>query len=195
MVRRSFSSSNSVFTRRSLYISLVRSQMSYCSQLWRPLLIKDIKKLESVQRRATKYILGREHSGLNYKERLIRLNLLPLMCYYELSDIMFLVNSLKNQTDRFNVLRYVKLQDLNTRSSDRITLKHVRCVSNLQQHFYFNRITHLWNKMPPIDISLSLKTIKTKLCKVMWLNFSNNFSGDNVCSFHFICPCFRCHIK
>ena len=79
--------------------------MSYCSQLWRPLLIKDIKKLESVQRRATKYIIGREHSGLNYKERLIRLNLLPLMCYYELSDIMFLVNSLKNQTDRFNVLR------------------------------------------------------------------------------------------
>ncbi len=76
MVRRSFSSSNSVVTRRSLYIALIRSQMSYCSQLWRPLLIKDI---ESVQRRATRFIIGNEISGLNYRERLIYLNLLPLM--------------------------------------------------------------------------------------------------------------------
>ena len=195
LIRRSFSSSNSVVTRRSLYISLVRSQMSYCSQLWRPFLIKDIKKLESVQRRATKFIIGSEQKGLNYKERLIHLNLLPLMCYYELSDIMFLVNSLKNRTIRFDVLRFVKIQDLNTRSSDRITLKHVRCESNWQQHFYFNRITHLWNKMPAVDLSLSVKTIRTKIYKVMWLNFINNFSGDNVCSFHFVCPCSRCHIK
>ena len=79
LVRRSFSSSNSVVTRRSLYISLVRSQKSYCSQFWRPLLIKDIKKLESVQRRATKTI-GSEQKGINYKERLIHLNLLPLIC-------------------------------------------------------------------------------------------------------------------
>lgn len=195
LLRRSFSSSNSVATRRKFYISLVRSQMSYCSQLWRPSLIKDIKKLESVQRRATKFIIGHEYSGLNYKERLTHLNLMPLMCYYELADIMFLVNSLKNQTERFNVLQFVKLQDLNTQSSDRVTLKHVRCVSNFQEHFYFNRITHLWNKMPAIDLSLSAQTIKTKLYKIMWSNFIDNFSGDNVCSFHFVCPCARCHVK
>lgn len=195
MVRRSFSSSNSVVTRRSLYIALVRSQMSYCSQLWRPLLIKDIKKLESVQRRATKFIIGSEISGLNYRERLIHLNLLPLMCYYELLDITFLVNSLKNKTERFNVLQFVQIQDLNTRSSDRVTLKHIRCESNLQEHFYFNRVARLWNKMPAIDLSLSVNTIRTKLYKVMWSSFINNFSGDNACSFHFKCPCSRCHIR
>ncbi len=46
-------------------------------------------------------------------------------------------------------------------------------------HFYFNRITKLWNKIPEIDLS---QTAKTKLYKVMWANFINNFSGDNVCS-------------
>ncbi len=56
------------------------------------------------------------------------------MCYYELSDIMFLVNSLKNQqNDLMFYDNYVKLQDLNTRSSARNNIeKHVLCVSNLQ---------------------------------------------------------------
>ncbi len=65
------------------------------------------------------------------------------MYYYELSDITFLVNFLKNKGK-------IKIQDLNTISSD---LKHVRCESNLQEHFYFNRITKLWNKMPEIELN------------------------------------------
>ena len=45
---------------KSNYIatSLVRSQVLYCSPVWRPHLIKDIKKLEQLQRWATKYILS-----------------------------------------------------------------------------------------------------------------------------------------
>ena len=105
LLRRSFSSTNSIFTKKSFsYISLVRFQLTYCSQIWRPALIKDIKKLEKPQRRATKFILGYHLSGLDYKDCLIQLNLLPLMYFFELTDIMFLVNSLKNPSDRFNIL-------------------------------------------------------------------------------------------
>ena len=111
LLRCSFSSTNSIFTKKKLYISLVRSQLTYCSQIWRPALIKDIKKLEKPQRRATKFILGYHLSGLDYKDRLIQLNLLPLMYFFELADIMFLVNSLKNPSDRFNILNYVQMQD------------------------------------------------------------------------------------
>ena len=41
-----------------LYITLVRPHLTYCSQLWRPYLIKDILSFERIQRRATKYILS-----------------------------------------------------------------------------------------------------------------------------------------
>ncbi len=61
LLRRSFSLSHSTITKRNckMYIALVRSQLTYCSQIfWRPALIKDIKKIEQVQRRATKFILG-----------------------------------------------------------------------------------------------------------------------------------------
>ena len=57
LIRRSVSST-SLGLRKSIYISLVRSKLSYCSQLWRPHLVKDILCLESVQRRATRYILN-----------------------------------------------------------------------------------------------------------------------------------------
>ena len=60
LLRRTFKSNNTQ-TKKLLYITLVRSQLTYCSQLWRPHLIKDITLLERIQRRATKYILN------NYK--------------------------------------------------------------------------------------------------------------------------------
>ena len=60
-----------------IYISLVRSNLAYCSQLWKPVLVKDIQSLEQLQRRATKYIL-QDYSS-DYNPRLVSLNMLPLM--------------------------------------------------------------------------------------------------------------------
>ena len=49
--------------------------------------IKDILSIETVQRRATKHILNDFSS--NYKSRLTKLNLLPLMMQLEINDIIF----------------------------------------------------------------------------------------------------------
>ena len=58
LLRRIFHHVNSVQRKKQLYISLVQSQFLYCSPIWRPCLIKDIVKLERVQRKATKFILS-----------------------------------------------------------------------------------------------------------------------------------------
>ena len=81
-------SSFTLVVRKSLYVSLVRSKMTYCSQLWRPLLRKDITVLENVQQQATKFIL-------DYKNRLILCNHLPLMYYLILQDIHFIIKCLQ----------------------------------------------------------------------------------------------------
>ncbi len=57
-------------------------------QLWRPMLVKDTEALERIQKRATKFILGTD-SG-DYKARLVKLKLLPLMYSFELADIMLI---------------------------------------------------------------------------------------------------------
>ena len=87
LLRRTFCSTNNVPTKKRLYISLVRSQLLYGSQIWRPLQLKDMKPIESLQRRATKYILNDYTS--DYRSRLIKLQLLPLSMLLELNDICF----------------------------------------------------------------------------------------------------------
>ena len=104
-------STYSLQTRKSLYMSLVRSKMTYCSQLWRPYLIKDIVTLENVQRRATKFILN-DYTP-NYKDRLITLNLLPLMYWYELQDILFFIKCLQSPDHNgINISDFVQFRHL-----------------------------------------------------------------------------------
>ena len=70
-----------ILIKKQLYLTLVRSKLTYCSQLWRPYQIKVIITLENVQRRATKFITNDYIS--DYKSRLLQLHLLPLMYQYE----------------------------------------------------------------------------------------------------------------
>ena len=58
LVRRTFCSTIPISAKVTLYTSLIRSQVLYCSHVWQPHLIKDIKKLEQLQHQATKYILS-----------------------------------------------------------------------------------------------------------------------------------------
>ena len=92
LIRRTLSSCHSTTTMTRLYVSLVRSQLFYCIQVWRPHLMRDILNIERVQRRATKYILNDYTSS--YKTCLILLNLLPLMYLFELHDILFAIKSI-----------------------------------------------------------------------------------------------------
>ena len=140
LIRRTFKS-NSVCAKKMLYISLVRSKLTYCSQLWRPQYIQDIVLLENIQCRATKYILNDYASS--YRSRLIHLSLLPLMYIYELNDIMFFIKSLKRPTDSFKITNYVSFSSFTTRSSINCKLVHKRSRLNTNRHFYFNRLPRL----------------------------------------------------
>ena len=137
LIRRTFST-HSTIAKKLLYLTLVRSQLTYCSQIWRPYLLKDISILERVQRRATKYILNDYHSP--YRTRLIQLDLLPLIYQYELSDLLFLIKSYKTPYPHFNINNYVSMKaSVSTRSSSSSSGKLVHHISttNLNRHFIF----------------------------------------------------------
>ena len=169
-----------------LYISLVRSRLSHCSPIWRPRLLKDIKSIENVQRRATKYILQDYKSC--YRSRLIKLHMLPLMMQFEIADIMFFVTSIKSPSAHFNMLQHVNFSKVSTRSSSKFKLVHNLSRFNHVKHFYFNRLPRLWNSLPTIDTNLSVRSIKHKLQLFFWRHFDDHFDPVNLCTFHFICP-------
>ena len=95
-LRRMFSQAIPRQSKKSLYISLIRSILIYCSQLWKPHLLKDILALENVQRRSTKFILNDFTS--RYKSHLTTLRLLPFMMLHELNDIFVLCYMYESQT-------------------------------------------------------------------------------------------------
>ena len=77
----------------TLFKSLVRSRLEYSCPVWNPLLIVDIKKVESTQRAFTRHISGCQ--GLSYSERLKKLGLFSLQRRRERYIIIHLWKTLK----------------------------------------------------------------------------------------------------
>ena len=78
---------SSVSVRRSLYLSLIKSQLCYTTQVWSPAYVTLNGKVEQVQRRASRWILCTRKDESSYKERLILLDLLPLPLDRERKDL------------------------------------------------------------------------------------------------------------
>ena len=187
LLRRTFKT-NGVEAKKQLYISLVRFQVLYCSQLWRPQLLKDIQSLEHIQCRATKFILN--NYSLPYKLRLEQLHLLPLMYIYELNDLMFFVKFLQSPHPYFDVQKFVQFASNNTRSAAAHKLVQCQSHTSLHRHFYFTRIVRLQNYLPVINVSLPSQIIKNQLVKYLWQIFLAKFNSDFPCTFHLLCPCY-----
>ena len=128
---------------------MISPYLLFFSPVWCPTFIKDVQLLERVQRRATKYILDDFTS--DYKDRLISLELLPLMMFYELLNIMFFIKSFKSPNNCFNISSYLKFASCGTRYSN-IKLVHTRSPNNTSRHFHFNCFPQLWNTLPPIKL-------------------------------------------
>ena len=196
-IRRNISSSKSPPNMlKSLYISLVRSRLLYCCQLWTPRCLNDIGRLETIQRQATRHILHHSFPNFDYKERLIHLHLLPLMYHHDLLDIMFLAKCLKHPPPNFTILEFVSFSSHKTRSSSHAKLKvNFRRLSTTW-HFHFNRVVRTWNSLPEscLDLSLPLPVIRQRIMEHFWDHFTSHFNSNSPCTYHYICPCSNCHI-
>ena len=108
----------------------------------------------------------------NYRERLIKLKLLPLMMTLELSDILFFIKSMNNLTPSYNISDFLTFTSSKTRSSSNFKLQCIRSSNNLTRNFYFNRFPCLWNALPPVDINCSINMIKSAIKSYFLVSFS-----------------------
>ena len=113
----------------------------------------------------------------------------------ELNDIFFFVKSLKLcelPNHSFIISKYISFSQNNTRSGTFSKLVQPPILHNRVKQFYFCRLPHLWNSLPPIDLSLSFVTIRKQLKEIFWKSFLTKFNPDVSCSYYFSCPCPRC---
>ena len=129
------------------YKTLVQPILEYSSPVWGNINRKGVEKIESVQRRATKFIINNYSYELHYETRLINCELLPLSyrrMYLDLSLYM----SMLLEDNCLDFLTYFQFQearrnrDAHTLITDRNHSKH-----KYYEDYFFNRITYIWNAM------------------------------------------------
>ena len=99
-----------------------------------------IKRIEGVQRRATRLMLPE----FSYNECLKRLNLLPLVYRREVKDIStFYQLKCGHFSSSFNsYFQFCSDVRLRSHSSNKLRINRV-----LKRHFLINRVPYLWNKL------------------------------------------------
>lgn len=163
-VTRPFRNPDSILT---LYASLVRSIVEYCSVVWSPHYSVHIDKIESVQRKFVKQLCGRFRLKIElplYEDRLKKFNLETLQVRRKICDLCTLykiVNSVHDTT----LLRQI-LFKVQGRSNRRQHLFKIPLVTNnVSQHSPIPRMCSLYNEHnKELDIFLhSLITYKHKV--------------------------------
>ena len=185
---------SSVSVRRSLYLSLVKAQLCYATQVWSPAYVTLNAKVEQVQRRASRWILRTRKDESSYKERLILLDLLPLSLDRELKDLIFFYKCLYCSTD-LDVRNYVSFVSHDrTRLSNSFNLRTPFCKTSSFQASYFNRIVKLWNYVcklaPPTSFS-SPTAFQLFVRKLMSTHLSRVYEINYPCAWTLVptCPC------
>ena len=176
--------------KRQLYLSLVRSQFEHCSVIWRPMCRSNIDRIESIQKRAVKWIFSELFASYTNEIYIIKckqLNFLPLEHRFILNDLIFLHKiiyhlipiSLPSYLEFFQGstrLRHCHLDHLclvsNICPKTPANLSTVNTRDSFANSFFYR--AHLeWNKLP-VDIreTESLPLFKSKVKTFIWNSFS-----------------------
>ena len=148
-------------TLKTLYCSLVRSNLEYCSVVWCPFTKRNVNKLERIQRRATRFILK---SNEPYNARLLKLNLLTLEQRRFVDDVTFLFKTLNGHldVDFSQFLDFYSQEDRYLlRHFDTKSLKKKYARTNILKNSYFYRIVDEWNSLP-FEVRSSCNVVKFK---------------------------------
>ena len=147
-VRRASRYIQSIQTRRTLYLSIVRCHLGYATQVWSPQSIGLLKRVENVQRRATKLILKLPfRCDVTYKTRLQLTNLLPISCWHEVLDMVFFYTAVNNVVFiDSEALPTTKQSRRSTRSSSSNAITYIPKRSRTvtyQRSFFHTRVQHM----------------------------------------------------
>ena len=121
-----------------LYLSLVLSELDYCTTVWSGTSFQNVLAIERVQRAATRYKLN--YPDMCYKDRLRVLNLLPLSYRRDVADVPFMCRCINNMYN-LNLTNFIKFTHNSTVMTRNSTDATMLCVPFLK---------HLHSKCPTL---------------------------------------------
>jgi hypothetical protein len=180
------------------YISLVRPILEYASVAWFCDTKKSLLKIESVQRRALKFVLNDYTSS--YKFRLEVCDILPLSLRRDYLDLIFFYNNLHNLNEvELNVNFHVHGRGRTRLANDDLLLYRNIKRYKFMEKWYCHRIVNIWNRLPyevrNTELTANGKNTTFKKTLKVWLKeFCNENFTNNVCSWSVYCGCSVCDV-
>lgn len=147
---------------KKLYQALVRPILEYGNIIWGPMFIADQKKIEGIQRRATKLVVkGR---NIPYQTRMQELSLPSLSFRRKRGDMIAIYKMISGLMKTEGVIRMAN-GTLNTRGHH-LRLEKQRAVRRIRRHHITVRSLDAWNSLPEhVVSSTSLTMFKANLDK------------------------------
>jgi hypothetical protein len=161
LIKKSFSNKNPE-TLSKLFKLYVRPILEYANSVWYPVLLQDVKMIEGVQRRFTRWCYGRVRP--NYESRLSVMNLISLSSRQRRGDLIYMYKIVKS-----GILNFTKKSFYVLRNDERLrghlyTLSKQRYFSNVLKYFLLVRACDDWNQLPlEIINSENLNIFKNKI--------------------------------
>ena len=140
-IKRNIANGTPWTTGKKLYCRYIVPILSYGAVLRKPSKT-DLKSIESIQLNASKWILGT--SQLEYKERLRRINLLPLALYHEMHVLLLFIQIVLNTYD-LEWQKFVQLEEGKTRMKEIGVFKTRKYFKQKQASDFWMRTVYLAN--------------------------------------------------
>jgi hypothetical protein len=146
---------------RPLFTTLVRPILEYGQAIWSPFQRGHIRKIESVQRAATKKING--FKNMSYEDRLRKLRLPTLRFRRMRGDAIEAFKIIHNLYDA-NVSLNLQRSNLQTRGHQLKLFQERTNRLDIRKNSFRNRIPKLWNALPESVVNApSLNSFKNRL--------------------------------
>ncbi len=181
--------------RRALYLTLVRSLFEHCPMVWRPASKTIIEKLESLQKRALKWIRNdrdvsystNELYYIHYKQ----LNILPIKFRFDYHDLKFF-HSIVYNISCVKLPYYLTFFSGSTRLRS-THLDHLCFVSSVRPsgttandskrgfaNTFFYRTHLLWNRLPLLLREVEYPgRFRRELINYIWTEFVSSPEGND----------------
>lgn len=163
-----------------LYKSMVRPHLEYANLVWFPYKKELIRKIERVQRRATKLIPSIKN--LSYEDRLRRLKL-PTLAFRRIRGDMIEAHKIitGKYGENYNITLLQTNKDVNTRGN-RYKLYQRQSRLDIRKYFFSNRIVAVWNSLPDYVVKGDSTLLFKSRLDSFWINQDLFYDCDAVIS-------------
>ena len=149
---------------KKIITSMVRPRMEYAAVVWSPHMKKDIRKIERIQRTATKMVP--ELKDLTYEERLTELELPTLQERRERGDLITLYKIMSGIDKIDNEELVIENEAASRTRGHSRKIRKSQCVGDTRKYSFPHRVVDVWNGLSEeVVTATSVHNFKEKLDK------------------------------